>query len=112
MMASMSEDLSHTSSTSITDKKRTTILSNPAWSNKTIKHGGERERARRRERRRGETHHQFTDPRIHEKWRSILFRIFVCFKTPTRNTILFCIFVDLNNITVNVAVGVWHIGNR
>ena len=43
-MASMSEDLFHTSSTSITDKKRTTIITDPAWSNKTIKHGGERER--------------------------------------------------------------------
>ena len=67
---------------------------------------------RERERRRGETHHQFTDPRIHEKWRSILFRIFVCFKTPTRNTIFFGIFVDSNNTNVNVAVGVWYIGNR
>ena len=47
-MASMSEDLFHTSSTSITDKKRTTIPTNPAWSNKTIKHGGEREREKER----------------------------------------------------------------
>ena len=36
--------MAHTSSTSITDKKRTTILTDPAWSNKTIQHGGERER--------------------------------------------------------------------
>ena len=84
------------------DKKRTTILTNPAWSNKTIKHGGEREREK--ERRDSSSVTEYTG-------------IFVCFKTPTRNTIFFVIFVDLNNITVNVitvnvAVGVWHIGNR
>ena len=46
-MASMSEDLFHTSSTSITDKKRTTIPTNPAWSNKSIKKGKEREKEKR-----------------------------------------------------------------
>ena len=68
----------------------------PAWSNKTIKHGGEREseeREREKERRDSSSVTEYTG-------------IFVCFKTPTRNTIYFRIFVDLNNITVNVAVGV------
>ena len=38
--------------------------------------------------------------------------IFVSFRTPTRNTIFFGIFLDLNIITVNLAVGVWYIGIR
>ena len=47
------------------DKKRTTILTNPAWSNKTIKHGGEREseeREREKERRDSSSVHGSKDP--------------------------------------------------